>query len=136
MSTFLIASSEPLMSSLRSHILECALPLKSAIVRAPGQALLPFLKTMDSGTLLLESPPMQSAEDLAALEAWLRNRPQMNVLLLSEDNNKPLLQRAMRAGLREVLSLPPGPKELAQSLLLVTNLPHLVQPNAKGLFTD
>lgn len=122
MSTFLIASSETLMSSLRSHILQCALPLQSAIVRTPGQALLPFLNTMDSGTLLLDSPPMQSAEDLKVLEGWLRNRPRLNVLLLSEDTSKSLLQRAMRAGVREVLPLPPDPKELAQSLLRWTDL--------------
>jgi pilus assembly protein CpaE len=50
------------------------------------------------------------------LETWLRQRPQLNVLLLSEDNSKSLLMRAMRAGVREVLPLPPDPDELAQSL--------------------
>jgi pilus assembly protein CpaE len=40
----------------------------------------------------------------------------LNVLLLSEDNSKALLMRAMRAGVREVLPLPLNPTELAQTL--------------------
>jgi pilus assembly protein CpaE len=71
---------------------------------------------MDSGTLLLDSPPGHSGEDLTALEAWLHSHPRLNVLLLCEDTSKTLLQRAMRAGVREVLPLPPDPQELAQSL--------------------
>jgi pilus assembly protein CpaE len=116
MSTFVIASSETLMNSLRSSVLQCALPLHSAVLRTPGQALLPLLGAMDSGTLLLDSPPGHSGEDLTALEAWLHSRPRLNVLLLCEDHSKTLLQRAMRAGVREVLPLPPDPQDLAQSL--------------------
>ncbi len=116
MSTSVIASSETLMNTLRSQVLSCQLPLLSAVLRQPGQALWPLLGPIDSGTLLLDSPEDQTPDDLTTLENWLRNRPQLNVLLLSEDSSKGLFVRAMRAGVREVLPLPPNPQELALSL--------------------
>lgn len=116
MSTFVIASNDALLNTLRSSILQAKLPLQSAVTRQPGQALLPLLKGIDSGILLLDSPPNHLSEDLTALETWLRSRPQLNVLLLSEDNSKDMLLRAMRAGVRELLTLPTQPQELALSL--------------------
>lgn len=117
MSTFVIASNETLINTLRSSILQSQLRLNSAVLRQPGQALLPFLNGIDSGILLLDSTAGQLTDDLTALENWLRNKPQLNVLLLSEDSSKALLMRAMRAGVREVLPLPPNPQELTLSLL-------------------
>lgn len=116
MSTFVIASNETLLNTLRGSILQSQLPLQSAALRQPGQSLLPWLKGIDSGILLLDSPPSQLADDLTALDAWLRSRPQLNVLLLSEDSSNATLMRAMRVGVREVLPLPPPPQELALSL--------------------
>jgi pilus assembly protein CpaE len=116
MSTFVIASNDTLMNTLRSSILQSKLPLQSAVSRQPGQALLPLLKGIDSGILLLDSPLIQLTDDLTALETWLRSRPQLNVLLFSEDSSKALLMRAMRAGVRELLTLPAHPQELALSL--------------------
>jgi pilus assembly protein CpaE len=111
-----IASTETLLNTLRSHILGCDLPLQSAVLRQPGQALWPLLSNIDQGTLLLDSPAASLNEDLLTLDNWLRTRPQLNVLLFSEDSSKNLLMRAMRAGVREVLPLPPNPPELALSL--------------------
>jgi pilus assembly protein CpaE len=116
MSTFVIASNETLLNTLRSSILQSKLPLHSAALRQPGQALLPLLKGIDNGILLLDSPPSQLADDLTALETCLRSRPQLNVLLFSEDSSQATLMRAMRAGVREMLTLPPKPQELALSL--------------------
>lgn len=116
MSISVITSSQTLMNTLRSQILSCELPLVNAVMRQPGQALWPLLSPIDSGTLLLDSPEDQTSDDLTTLDNWLRSRPQLNVLLLSEDSSKGLLVRAMRAGVREVLSLPPNPQELALSL--------------------
>lgn len=116
MSTFLIASHESLLNTLRSSVLQSKLPLQSAALRQPGQALLPLLNGIDSGILLMDSTPGQLSEDLTALETWLRSRPQLNVLLFSEDSSKSLLMRAMRAGVRELLPLPPPPQDLALSL--------------------
>mgnify|MGYP006198226597 FL=1 len=53
MSTFVIASNETLMNTLRGSILQSKLPLQSAALRRPGQPLLPLLKGIDSGILLL-----------------------------------------------------------------------------------
>ncbi|MEK7344560.1 MAG: AAA family ATPase [Pseudomonadota bacterium] len=116
MSTSVIASTDTLMNTLRSSILQSQLPLHNVVTRQPGQALLPLLSGIDSGTLLLDSPPGLLTDDLTALESWLRSRPQLNVLLFSEDSSKALLLRAMRAGVRELLTLPPQPQELALSL--------------------
>jgi pilus assembly protein CpaE len=121
MSTFVIASNETLMNTLRSSILQSHLQLKSALLRSPEQGLFPLLNDMDSGILLVNSTASQLNGDLTALESWLRNRPQLNVLLFSEDNSNALLMRAMRAGVREVLPLPPNPQELSLSLLRWSN---------------
>jgi pilus assembly protein CpaE len=135
MSTFVISSNDALLNTLRSSILQAKLPLQSAVTRQPGQALLPLLKGIDSGILLLDSPPNHLSEDLTALETWLRSRPQLNVLLLSEDSSKALLLRAMRAGVRELLALPAQPQELAlslgrwsDSLTIVPNNPAATTP--------
>lgn len=126
MSIHVIASNETLLGKLRSSLQQNALPLASAVLRPPGPSLLQQLQTLDNappGTIVLLDSPVRpntpgnsESDDLASLEAWLRQRPQLNVLLLSEDNSKSLLMRAMRAGVREVLPLPPDPDELAQSL--------------------
>lgn len=116
MSTSVIASNEPLMNTLRSSAEQSQQPLHRVVQRPPGQALLPMLQGIDNGTLLLDSPPGQLDDDLTALDTWLRSRPQLNVLLLSEDSSTATLMRAMRVGVREVLPLPPPAQELARSL--------------------
>ena len=143
MSIHVIASNETLLGTLRSSLQQNALPLASAVLRPPGPSLLQQLQTLDDappGTIvLLDSPvrpnnadnPSDSAsDDLASLETWLRQRPQLNVLLLSEDNSKSLLMRAMRAGVREVLPLPPDPDELAQSLKRLSERSDLIRQNS------
>jgi len=142
MSIHVIASNETLLGTLRSSLQQNSLPLASAVLRPPGPSLLQQLQTLDDappGTIvLLDSPvrPNNSAnasdsesDDLASLETWLRQRPQLNVLLLSEDNSKSLLMRAMRAGVREVLPLPPDPDELAQSLKRLSERSDLIRQN-------
>lgn len=123
MSIHVIASNETLLATLRSSLQQNALPLASAVLRPADQHLLTCLQALDDappGTIVLLDSPIRpdstASEDLAALEGWLRQRPQLNVLLLSEDSSKALLMRAMRAGVREVLTLPLETAELAQTL--------------------
>lgn len=116
MSIFVIASSEVVLNNLLSSIPQVRWPVRSAVQRAPGQALLPLLDAIDSGILLLELAQGSSSDDLSALDFWLRNHPQLNVLLLSEDNRKDLLIRAMRVGVRELLPLPLTAPDLNLSL--------------------
>lgn len=123
MSIHVIASNETLLATLRSSLQQSTLPLASAVLRAPGSNLLASLKALDDAPpgsfVVLDSPigfETSSNDDLVVLDSWLRQRPQLNVLLLSEDNSKALLTRSMRAGVREVLSLPLDTTELAQTL--------------------
>ena len=123
MSLHVIASNDILLATLRSSLQQNDLPMASAVLRTPGNNLLASLQALDDappGTIVLLdspiSPDSTASEDLAALEGWLRQRPQLNVLLLSEDSSKAMLMRAMRAGVREVLTLPLETTELAQTL--------------------
>jgi pilus assembly protein CpaE len=123
MSLHVIASNDTLLATLRSSLQQNALPLASAVLRTPGSNLLSSLQTLDEappGTIVLLDSPISfestANDDLVVLDGWLRQRPHLNVLLLSEDSSKALLTRAMRAGVREVLQLPPDPTELAQTL--------------------
>ncbi len=123
MSIHVIASNETLLAALRSSQQQNKLPLDSARLRTPSSNLRASLQALDDappGTIVLLDSPIGLAgaanDDLAVLDGWLRQRPQLNVLLLSEDNSKALLTRAMRAGVREVIPLPLNPAELAQTL--------------------
>lgn len=123
MSIHVIASNETLLASLRSSQQQNKLSVASARLRTPGSNLRASLQALDDappGTIVLLDSPIGMAgaanDDLAVLDGWLRQRPQLNVLLLSEDNSKALLTRAMRAGVREVIPLPLNPAELAQTL--------------------
>ncbi len=120
MSIHVIASNETLLATLRSCLQQNDWVLASAKLRPPGPNLLTHLQALGEappGTIvLLDSPVGQTSDDLAALEVWLRQWPQVDVLLLSEDSSKALLLRAMRAGVREVQALPPNPAELVPSL--------------------
>ena len=145
MSIHVIASNETLLGTLRSSLQQNALPLASAVLRPPGPSLMQQLQALDDappGTIVLldsparpinpANPKSSESDDLADLEAWLRQRPQLNVLLLSEDNSKSLLMRAMRAGVREVLPLPPDPEELAQSLKRLSERAALIRQNTSA----
>ena len=123
MTLHVIASNDTLLATLRSSLQQNGLSLASAVLRTPGSNLLSSLQSLDDappGTIMLLDSPIgfesTANDDLLVLDGWLRQRPQLNVLLLSEDNSKALLTRAMRAGVREVLQLPPDPAELAQTL--------------------
>jgi pilus assembly protein CpaE len=123
MSIHVIATNETLLAMLRSSLQQNDLPLASAVLRTPGSHLATSLQALDDAPpgsiVVLDSPAHiegSANDDLAVLDSWLRQRPQLNVLLLSEDNSKVLLTRAMRAGVREVLPLPPDAVELAQTL--------------------
>jgi hypothetical protein len=82
MSLHVIASNDTLLATLRSSLQQNDLPLASAELRTPGNNLLASLQALDDappGTIvLLESPispDSTASEDLAALEGWLRQRP-------------------------------------------------------------
>lgn len=123
MSIHVIASNETLLAVLRRSLQQNALPVASANLRTPGPNLLASLQALGDappGTIVVLDNPIRfdssANDDLVVLDGWLREWPQVYVLLLSEDNSKSQLMRAMRAGVREVQPLPFDPDELAQSL--------------------
>ena len=120
MSIHLITSNAAMLASWRSDLLQLGLQADLCQHRLPGQPLAPVLEGLEhmhpEDILLLEHPASSSSQDLIDLDNWLRIRPQLNVLLASEDNSNDLLLRAMRAGVREVLPLPLNPQDLALSL--------------------
>lgn len=120
MSIHLISHQKTLLDQWRGSISQLGLTTGLCQQRTAGQGLTELLTRLQDmradDVLLLEHPVSASQEDLTELDQWLRSRPQLNVLLLSEDNSKNLLFQAMRAGVREVLPLPITPPMLAESL--------------------
>lgn len=120
MAIHLITSSATLLAQWRSIITPLGLNWGSAPLRLPGQSLAASLAGLANAQaqdlVLLEHPAQTSLQDLQDLDHWLRTHPQLNVLLLSEDNSPTLLVQAMKAGVREVLPLATAPQDLAKSL--------------------
>lgn len=116
MNTHLIASDAMTLELLRSTVQSQSLTVKSAVVRAPGQALLPLLQNMDTGIVLLCARPSQRAEDLQALESVTWAHPQLSVVLISDSDTREDLVRAMRSGVREVVASPPTQADLTEAL--------------------
>jgi pilus assembly protein CpaE len=120
MAIHLITSNATLLAQWRSTITPLGLTLGSHPLRQPGQRLTFWLEGLThpqpQDLVLLERSAHSGEQDLQELDNWLRNHPQLNVLLMSEDNSPSLLLQAMKAGVREVLPLATGPQDLALSL--------------------
>lgn len=120
MTIHLLSHQKTLLDQWRSSILQLGLTPGVCQQRLPGQRLTQLLTALQSmqpdDLLLLEHPANAATEDLKDVDQWLRVRPHLNVLLLSEDNSKGLLIQAMKAGVREVLPLPMAPEVLVDSL--------------------
>ena len=116
MNTYLLAPDAATVELLRNTVQSQSLTVKSALVRAAGQSLLPLLQNIESGILLLCSSQAQLAEDLETLESMTWSNPQLSVVLISDSDTKEDLMRAMRAGVREVVASPPAQSELIDAL--------------------
>lgn len=116
MNTYLLATDATMLELLRSTVQSQSLTVKSAVVRAEGQALLPLLQNLEAGILLLCSSQTQRAEDLDALESMTWSHPQLSVVLISDSDTKEDLVRAMRSGVREVVASPPVQTDLIAAL--------------------
>lgn len=120
MTIHLLSHQKTLLDQWRSGISQLGLAPGLCQQRLPGQRLAELLTALQDmhadDLLLLEHPVNAAPEDLTDLDQWLRTRPQLNVLMLSEDNSKSLLVQAMKAGVREVLPLPMEPLVLIESL--------------------
>lgn len=116
MNTYLIASDATTLELLRGTVQSQSLTVKSAVVRAEGQRLMPLLQNMPSGILVVCCSQAQKTEDLEALESMTWANPQISVILISDSDGKEDLVRAMRSGVREVVASPPAQTDLIAAL--------------------
>mgnify|MGYP006159589199 FL=1 len=133
MNTYLMAPDAATVELLRNTVQSQGLTVKSAWVRAAKEPLLPMLQNFDSGIFLLCSSPAQLAEDLDALESLTWSNPNVSVVLISGSDTKEDLLRAMRAGVREIVSSPPAQSELIAALRRVVGY-HGKTRNADDAF--
>ena len=133
MTLHLISHQKTLLDQWRSGIVQLGQTPGLCQHRLPGQRLAELLTALQDmpsdDLLLLDHPVNASSEDLSDLDQWLRIRPHVHVLLLSEDNSKSLLIQAMKVGVREVLPLPMEPQVMVESLRRWTQR-LAVQPSA------
>lgn len=137
MNTVLIVHNTALLELLTPCVQAAGLHLGSALGRKKDLPLTaqlePLMADLNPGVLVLESAPAQAQTDLQALDALTLRCPQLNVVLLSEDSSKEHLQRAMRAGVREVLPLPAEPAELTRILARFAQQHHAAQPGSAAM---
>lgn len=112
MSVHLITLTEPLMQFLLGRLRAEGLAVKTAVKRGSLAPLGPMLQTLDRDLLILEGSPDQESADFEALQAATLHHPNLGIILLSANSSSDFLLSAMRAGVREVLPLPPGSAEL------------------------
>jgi pilus assembly protein CpaE len=116
MNTYLLASDATKLEILLSTVQSQGLTVKAAVVRAEGKTLMSFLQNMTSGILLVCSSQAQRTADLEALETMTWSSPQLSVILISESDAKEDLVRAMRSGVREVVTSPLAQSDLIAAL--------------------
>lgn len=117
-----------LTALVRDAVQASALTLNPILLRQPGEALAPLLHVDDTGILVLQSRQPHAAMDLQALAQVTREHPQLQVIMLCDDDSKAWLMQAMRVGVREVLPLNPSPAELTSSLQRWSGHPLSPQP--------
>ncbi len=116
MNTYLMASDATMIELLRSTVQSQSLAVKSSVVRAEGQPLMPLIQSLEPGILVLCSSQSQLTQDLDALESLTWSNPQVSVVLISGSDTKDDLVRAMRSGVREVVASPPAQSDLIAAL--------------------
>lgn len=116
MNTYLMASDATMIELLRSTVQSQSLTVKSSVVRAEGQPLMPLIQSLEPGILVLCSSQSQLTQDLDALESLTWSNPQVSVVLISGSDTKDDLVRAMRSGVREVVASPPAQSDLIAAL--------------------
>lgn len=116
MNAHLIASTDTLLNSLIGAVKAEGIAVKVAAKMDGVNGLGAVLPGVESDILILELASAQEASDLSELEALSARRPELGVILLSNQSDKDFLLSAMRAGAREVLSNPPSKEGLEQAL--------------------
>ena len=112
----LLASSDGTLALAQGVISSSGHVLGKAFLRGQAQDLAAQLATCEADVLVLESPLGWQGQDLRQIEQLLTRRASLQLIWLTEEVGKEDLVRAMRNGVREVLTLPLHRSELVQAL--------------------
>lgn len=104
MNADLILSNAALAKAVAVSLAAAGIEVRTQILRQPVHAL--DLVDLAADVLIVESSRFHELADLKAIEALTFSRPQLYVMLITDNADKALLVSAMRAGVREVLNLP------------------------------
>lgn len=116
MNADLIVSSTALAAHVASTLSNTGFAVQTQSIRPAAQALASWLENLRSDILILDSTLAQEQADLQAIEAATFAKPQLYVILITDNSDKQLLFSAMRAGVREVVTLPLTGSVLADAL--------------------
>jgi pilus assembly protein CpaE len=116
MNADLMVSSPSLARTVAETLVGAGFTVQAQKIRLPGQALPPLLSGLNSDIVIVDSTVAHEQADLQAIEAMTFAKPQMYVILITDNSDKQLLFSAMRAGVREVLTLPLADRALGDAL--------------------
>ena len=116
MNADLMVSNPSLARTVAETLVGAGFVVQTQKIRPLGQALAPLLPGLSSDIVIVDSTTSHEQADLQAIEAMTFAKPQMYVILITDNSDKQLLFSAMRAGVREVLTLPLADKALADAL--------------------
>lgn len=116
MNADLMVSSPSLARTVAETLVGAGFAVQTQKIRPLGQALAPLLPGLSSDIVIVDSTASHEQADLQAIEAMTFAKPQMYVILITDNSDKQLLFSAMRAGVREVLTLPLADKALGDAL--------------------
>jgi len=104
MNADLILSNAALAKAVAVSLSAAGIEVLTQSLRQPVHAL--DLANLAGDVLIVESSQFHEMADLKAIEGLTFVRPQLCVMLITDNADKTLLVSAMRAGVREVLNLP------------------------------
>lgn len=104
MNADLILSNATLAKAVAGSLSAAGMTVQTQSLRQPAHAL--YLASLTGDVLIVESSQFHEAADLQAIEALTFAKPQLYVILMTDNADKALLFNAMRAGVREVVNLP------------------------------
>ena len=116
MNVDLILSSATLAKAVASTLATSGFAVHAQNLRQVGQPLAPLLVHLNSDIVVVDSTVTHEQADLLAIEAMTFAKPQVYVILITDNSDKQLLFSAMRAGVREVLTLPLAEGALGEAL--------------------
>ena len=116
MNADLIVSSASLARTVAATLSREGFVVQTQRIRPAAQALASWLPELCSDIVVVDSTSAHEQSDLQALEAMTFARPQLYVILITDNSDKQLLFSAMRAGVREVLTLPLTDSALGDAL--------------------